>query len=200
MASAFSSAFAKLALLGQFPDQLTDCSEVIPVPKPFTGAAMFPAGLGQNNVEQAVYISVLSRRAECSHAREIVRYHCLPHTQDGPWPHDFRRPRVSIAFKFTISLLLTLALSQPRRCCRLLLNTSDLPSLSVSIVFVNLCLRGSSCEEWFVSCSFILFYMASRIIYTSFLVYCAILRCSQVFLSRDCLASHSQLSRVSVSS
>ena len=32
---------------------LVDCSDVIPVPKPFTKAATFPAGLSRRDVEQA---------------------------------------------------------------------------------------------------------------------------------------------------
>ncbi|KAI0076585.1 manganese peroxidase 3 [Panus rudis PR-1116 ss-1] len=51
--SAFKSAMAKLATLGQNPRSLIDCSDVIPVPKPVTGRAHFPAGLNRNNVDQA---------------------------------------------------------------------------------------------------------------------------------------------------
>ena len=32
---------------------MVDCSDVIPVPKPFTGSATFPAGLSNADVEQA---------------------------------------------------------------------------------------------------------------------------------------------------
>jgi len=51
--SAFKAAMAKLAVLGQDVTKLVDCSDVIPVPKPNTKAATFPAGLSHNNVEQA---------------------------------------------------------------------------------------------------------------------------------------------------
>ncbi|KAI0041315.1 class II peroxidase [Auriscalpium vulgare] len=53
MASTFKAAMAKLAVLGQDTSKMVDCSEVIPVPKPFTGAATIPAGLAQNDIEQA---------------------------------------------------------------------------------------------------------------------------------------------------
>jgi hypothetical protein len=57
MSTTFGAAMAKLAVLGQDVKKMVDCSEVIPVPKPFTGKAMFPAGLGRQDVEQAVCIS-----------------------------------------------------------------------------------------------------------------------------------------------
>lgn len=44
---------AKLAVTGQDVSKLVDCSDVIPVPKPVTGQAHLPAGLSQNDVEQA---------------------------------------------------------------------------------------------------------------------------------------------------
>ena len=44
---------AKLAVLGQNVDDLVDCSDVIPIPKPLNEAATFPAGLTHNDVEQA---------------------------------------------------------------------------------------------------------------------------------------------------
>ena len=54
MSSAFKAAMVKLATVGHDPSTLIDCSEVIPVPPPFTGPAMFPAGLTNADVEQAV--------------------------------------------------------------------------------------------------------------------------------------------------
>lgn len=54
MASSFAAAMAKLAVLGQNVNKMIDCSDVIPVPKPFTGKAEFPAGLSNKDVEQAV--------------------------------------------------------------------------------------------------------------------------------------------------
>ncbi|KAI0790377.1 manganase peroxidase [Abortiporus biennis] len=51
--SAFKAAMAKMAVLGQDTSKMVDCSEVIPVPKPLTKAATFPAGLGIKDIEQA---------------------------------------------------------------------------------------------------------------------------------------------------
>ncbi|VDC05885.1 unnamed protein product [Peniophora sp. CBMAI 1063] len=53
MMSSFAAAMAKLAVLGQDTGSMVDCSDVIPVPKPFTGSATFPAGLSNADVEQA---------------------------------------------------------------------------------------------------------------------------------------------------
>ncbi|KAI0063642.1 manganese peroxidase 2 [Artomyces pyxidatus] len=53
MASTFKAAMAKLAVLGHDVSNMVDCSEVIPVPPPFTGAAIFPAGLSNADIEQA---------------------------------------------------------------------------------------------------------------------------------------------------
>ena len=53
MVRKFTKAMAKMAVLGQDPRRLIDCSEVIPVPKPFTGSATFPAGLSNKDIEQA---------------------------------------------------------------------------------------------------------------------------------------------------
>ena len=54
MQNAFKAAMLKLSLLGNDKSKMVDCSEVIPVPKSFTKAATFPAGLSINDVEQAV--------------------------------------------------------------------------------------------------------------------------------------------------
>uniref|UniRef100_A0A0W0FW77 Peroxidase n=1 Tax=Moniliophthora roreri TaxID=221103 RepID=A0A0W0FW77_MONRR len=51
--STFKAAMKKLALLGQNQNELIDCSEVIPVPKPVTDSPHLPAGLNQNDIEQA---------------------------------------------------------------------------------------------------------------------------------------------------
>ena len=51
--TAFRAAMAKLAILGHDRADMIDCSEVIPVPKAFTKAATFPAGITINDVEQA---------------------------------------------------------------------------------------------------------------------------------------------------
>ncbi|KAJ3480139.1 hypothetical protein NLI96_g8564 [Meripilus lineatus] len=49
----FQAVMLKLSLLGHNQDDMVDCSEVIPVPPPFTGKATFPAGLSHSDVEQA---------------------------------------------------------------------------------------------------------------------------------------------------
>ncbi|THH31802.1 hypothetical protein EUX98_g2375 [Antrodiella citrinella] len=51
--SAFKAAMAKLSILGHNVNTLTDCSELIPVPQPFTKVATFPAGLSNADIEQA---------------------------------------------------------------------------------------------------------------------------------------------------
>ncbi|KZV62726.1 class II peroxidase [Peniophora sp. CONT] len=53
MMSSFAAAMAKMAVLGQDTSKMVDCSDVIPVPKTFTAAATFPAGLSNADVEQA---------------------------------------------------------------------------------------------------------------------------------------------------
>ena len=54
MVAKFEAVMAKMAVLGHNPNTLIDCSEVIPVPPPFTGHATLPAGISQSDVEQAV--------------------------------------------------------------------------------------------------------------------------------------------------
>ncbi|KAI0259215.1 manganese peroxidase 2 [Gloeopeniophorella convolvens] len=54
MADAFKAAMSKLAILGHSANSMTDCSEVIPTPKPYNGkGAHFPAGLSNKDIEQA---------------------------------------------------------------------------------------------------------------------------------------------------
>ncbi|KAH9994916.1 manganese peroxidase 3 [Russula compacta] len=55
MANDFRAAMAKLAILGQDREKLTDCSEVIPVPKPRIGKAHLPAGSSPEQIEQSCY-------------------------------------------------------------------------------------------------------------------------------------------------
>ena len=59
MAAAFKAAMSKLAVIGHDRSQMVDCSEVIPIPKAFTGKAMFPAGLSNKDIEQAVSFTSL---------------------------------------------------------------------------------------------------------------------------------------------
>lgn len=59
MSSAFTAAMAKLSVLGQNTRNLIDCSDVIPVPKPFTGSAHLPAGYTLKDVEVSVGAKIL---------------------------------------------------------------------------------------------------------------------------------------------
>ena len=56
----FGFIFTMLSTLGHDMNDMIDCSDVIPTPKPFTGRAFFPAGTSLKDVEQAV--STPSRR------------------------------------------------------------------------------------------------------------------------------------------
>ena len=58
MQTAFKAAMSKLATVGQDRSQMVDCSDVIPVPQPFTGQAFFPPSLTHNDIEQAVCVSI----------------------------------------------------------------------------------------------------------------------------------------------
>ncbi|KAI0356396.1 lignin peroxidase isozyme LP7 [Trametes cingulata] len=49
----FAFVFHDLSMLGQNPDTLIDCSELIPQPAPVIGKAHFPAGLSNKDIEQA---------------------------------------------------------------------------------------------------------------------------------------------------
>jgi len=53
MATAFRSAMAKMAILGQNRNALVDCSDVIPQTIPLNRAATFPAGKSNRDIEQA---------------------------------------------------------------------------------------------------------------------------------------------------
>jgi len=54
MTNSFVAAMAKLSVLGQDPKTLIDCSDVIPVPKPFTGTAHLPAGSKLQDIQASV--------------------------------------------------------------------------------------------------------------------------------------------------
>ena len=52
---AFRDAMAKLAVLGQDIDNMVDCSDLIPVPKPLQNAvAHFPAGFSKEDIDSTV--------------------------------------------------------------------------------------------------------------------------------------------------
>jgi cytochrome c peroxidase len=68
MAKAFRDAMAKLAILGQDPSYLVDCSEVIPQPKPLPAAnrrSVFPHGFTDADVDQAVVSHLLLFQMAC---------------------------------------------------------------------------------------------------------------------------------------
>ncbi|EDR01358.1 manganese peroxidase [Laccaria bicolor S238N-H82] len=52
MMTQFKAAMAKLQVLGQDTSKLIDCSDVIPVPKPFAGPIKYPSSFSQANIEQ----------------------------------------------------------------------------------------------------------------------------------------------------
>ena len=55
MVTKFETVMRKLATLGHNPALLTDCSEVIPVPKPATfGAPTLPAGKTRKDIQASV--------------------------------------------------------------------------------------------------------------------------------------------------
>jgi hypothetical protein len=54
MASQFQAAMAKMSVLGHNVNDLIDCSDVIPIPKPLTAPITFPAGFSRADVQQAV--------------------------------------------------------------------------------------------------------------------------------------------------
>ncbi|KAF5335228.1 hypothetical protein D9758_014767 [Tetrapyrgos nigripes] len=53
MQSSFQAAMLKLSVLGHNVNNLIDCSEVIPVPRPVVGTPHLPAGQVQSDIEQA---------------------------------------------------------------------------------------------------------------------------------------------------
>ncbi|KAJ7090954.1 heme peroxidase [Mycena crocata] len=57
MTSKFRTAMSKMAILGQRRPLLTDCSDVIPVPKPLATKPFLPAGKTMKNVEVACHAS-----------------------------------------------------------------------------------------------------------------------------------------------
>ncbi|KIJ56380.1 class II peroxidase [Sphaerobolus stellatus SS14] len=53
MSASFKAAMAKLAVVGQDTRRMIDCSEVVPLPKPATRKASFPATKTRKDVQQA---------------------------------------------------------------------------------------------------------------------------------------------------
>lgn len=56
MMTRFKAAMSKMQVLGQHG--LTDCSDVIPVPKPFRGPIKFPGSFSQKDVQIAVSLMI----------------------------------------------------------------------------------------------------------------------------------------------
>jgi len=68
----FQSAMAKLAVVGHNPNQLVDCSEVVPIPKaPLGKPATFPAGTSRQDVQQACPEPFPALRADPGQATQI---------------------------------------------------------------------------------------------------------------------------------
>ena len=66
MVKKFEKVMAKLAVLGHIPALLTDCSEVIPVPKPAAKKiAHIPAGKTLKDIEASVSIILASSSGSC---------------------------------------------------------------------------------------------------------------------------------------
>ncbi|KAF5312917.1 hypothetical protein D9619_003812 [Psilocybe cf. subviscida] len=55
MTSQFKAAMAKMQVLGQNAHLLTDCSDVIPIAKPFAGPIKYPASFSQAQIQQACH-------------------------------------------------------------------------------------------------------------------------------------------------
>lgn len=58
MRSSFAEAMGKLATLGQKLEDMADCSELIPEPKPRVGKPHMPAGCSLDEIEQSVRAQV----------------------------------------------------------------------------------------------------------------------------------------------
>jgi hypothetical protein len=70
MAQDFSDAMAKLAILGQDPSNLIDCSEVIPQPEPLPTAyrrSVFPPGFTNADVDDSVLFPFVCVKCHSDH-------------------------------------------------------------------------------------------------------------------------------------
>ena len=70
MAQDFSDAMAKLAILGQDPSNMIDCSEVIPQPKPLPAPyrrSVFPPGFTNADVDNAVLFPFVCVKCYADH-------------------------------------------------------------------------------------------------------------------------------------
>ena len=89
MVTKFEKAMAKLAVLGQNPRALTDCSEVIPVPKKATSnVATFPPGKTRKDIEASVRTARCFSSFITADERNAVQVHSFPCSQDPTWSRD----------------------------------------------------------------------------------------------------------------
>lgn len=56
--SQFHDAMAKMQVLGQNTNKLIDCSDVVPVPKPFNQNIKFPASFSKKDLQLTVIFSI----------------------------------------------------------------------------------------------------------------------------------------------
>lgn len=89
MVTKFEKAMAKLAVLGQNPRELTDCSEVIPVPKKaLSNVATLPAGKTLKDIQASVRIAGFFSSFTITDERYAVQVHSFSCSQDPAWSRD----------------------------------------------------------------------------------------------------------------
>jgi len=80
MASSFQSAFQKMAVLGSNPNDLIDCSDVIPTPKPAVNKpASFPATTGPEDLQLTCTTAKFPTLSVDHGSQETL----IPHCSDG---------------------------------------------------------------------------------------------------------------------
>ncbi|OCH90881.1 manganese-dependent peroxidase precursor [Obba rivulosa] len=85
MAQSFKNAFAKLAVLGHNPDDLVDCSAVVPVPKPAVDKpATFPATTGPQDLQLTCTTEKFPTLTVDPGATETLIPHCSDGGEDCP--------------------------------------------------------------------------------------------------------------------
>ena len=82
----FKIEMAKLAILGQDPAKLIDCSDVIPVPRPLVGTAHLPANTSLEDIESNVWpqILLLYRLTDGMHSASLTHSLLSPQTLAPP--------------------------------------------------------------------------------------------------------------------
>jgi hypothetical protein len=94
MMTQFKAAMAKLQTLGQ-PKTLIDCSDVVPVPKPFTQAIKFPPTKSIKDVQIAVSCSFRIERGFTKLRLLLVPYQAIPKPSNPARPCYLSPSRVS---------------------------------------------------------------------------------------------------------